>query len=181
MKPISLYALSFVLLSGIVPAHAQDESRLSDDAIRQFYKKGVDVQSGPYDAYADYLRESMSDKYEAQITSTINVPGQTPVKRSEKHTKNSLLSSAREMYNGVRGAKLDNKVTNILKSPDGKNAAVEDISIVRDMTVPVPQGTPPLAMDGEGTCHDLVTLTTQGTIQIVKSFCTYVYTVKPRQ
>ncbi|HTK83616.1 MAG TPA: hypothetical protein VL625_00895 [Patescibacteria group bacterium] len=171
-NPVPQAAL-FLLLA-CAPAFAAGDGssgHITEDAVRAFYQKSVEVLKDPYETYFDFMTKSLSDDFVSVTEMTATIPGQPPTKNTDHQTKETLLQSARTAYDGSKEATVNSEVKDIVIAPNGKTATVTDETTIKGLGIPSGGGKMILG-DSNSRCRDDLGLSSDGSIQITKSTCT---------
>jgi hypothetical protein len=170
-KNIPFLSLMTILTAAMVfPAHAEQD-RITEAAIRSFYKDAAQAHQLPYDRYVSYLEQNMAADYSGTVATTINIPGQQPIQQTITQTKQEMLATSKRDYEAMHGTKIVNEVVKIEIAADGRSAKVQDRTIFTGMTMGGPSAEKPVFIDGGGPCVDSLILSPEGILQASHSSC----------
>lgn len=164
----------------VAPASGDTSSGLDEAGIRAFYAESVTVHHKPLDVYKEWTKNHLHQNVRFTETTTIKLPGASPVVNSRTLTRDEMLDELEENYKAMRGVTVKNEVTAITIAPDGKSAEVKDKTVITGMSVPVGDGKD-LRGDGSSTCNDKVVSTPGMGIQLLSSVCTLDVTLSASQ
>lgn len=166
--------------SDVAPASGDAPSGLSEAGIRAFYAEAETIHHQPLDAYKAWVKNHLHEKARYTLTTTIKLPGASPVVTSRTVTNKEFLETIDENYKAMRGATVKEEVAEIVMAPDGKSAEVKEKSVITGMSVPVDKSKD-LRGDGTGACNDKLVFTPGTGIQVLSSVCTLDVTLSASQ
>lgn len=155
-------------------------SDLSEAGIRAFYAESATIHHKPLEVYKEWTKNHLHKEVKFTETTTIKLPGASPVVNSRTMTRNEMLKELDENYKSMRGVTVKNEVTSVTVAPNGKSAEVKDKSVITGVSVPVGDGKD-LRGDGTSTCNDKVVFTPGAGIQVLSSVCTLDITLSSSQ
>lgn len=167
LKYALLLAVGFCL-SGGSPARAADSpKRLTNSMIEDFYSLSARMYKADFDSFLLFMDQSMHPDVKGYSNVSIYLPGQPPLQSSEISSKDKIMAAARENYDAMNKATVQNVISGITISPDGMKATVHDKNIFTGMILPGSQGQ--LSANGQGDCIDIVVLDTiKGYLKFLK-------------
>jgi hypothetical protein len=156
------------------PAFAAD--RITEDAIRTYYREAAAAFRLPYDQYVAKADSMMANSYRSTAHITFMIPGTKPARRTETMTKEQARKIANQTYNAMKPATIAYTVEKMTISPDGKSAVVNDTINVTGMSM----GAVPMTMSTSGSCNEKLELDARGVLQVVLSECTLTTSMLPK-
>lgn len=153
---------------------------LTESAIRSFYAESESAHRKPFGDYAAWMKKHTHEAAKITQTTTVKMPGASPVIDSRTMTRPEIFDTLREGYDALRDATVRMQISEIVMNPDGRSARVKDRTVITGMTVPVEKDKD-LRGDGTSLCDSEVVLTPGAGIQVRESSCTIDLSLSPSQ
>lgn len=169
--------LTFLICVTANVAYAAEQ--LSEQAIRDFYQKAVDVQLEGAEPTVAFLEKHIAPKAVATMHMITNIKSVPPKKNTEKFNKTRLINTTRQGYKIMKLKTIESTVLSIKVAEDGRSATVKDSTFsTLIQNIPAPQGV--LAFDTEQSmlCDGEVFLE-EGVIKAGSSTCNVEVTMEP--
>jgi hypothetical protein len=170
MKTPSPACAAFFAILAAVSRPALGADKITETAIRDYYKQSMDVLKEPYDVYYGFMEKSMTDDFVSAMEMKTTVEGGPPQPHTDRQTKASLLAGAKEAYDAVKEAQLSYEIKSIDVAADGLTAsAIADLTI-KNLSVPAGHGQILLGTS-TGECRDDFILSPAGVLQLRREDC----------
>ncbi len=170
MRKIFILLLTASVILSVHRAGAAP-SRLTEDAIRSFYRQSGEAHKKSFEDYVAFMNDAMADDFTMTDYITIIFSGRPPSVTKNRETKSSFLARVRIAYEGLKGASITDTVKKTEIADDGKSARVTEEETVRNLSIRVGAAARYFG-NGKGDCDDRVILSDSGQIQVQKSVCT---------
>lgn len=166
----TLIFLVFLTLGGGQIAMAQD--RITEQAIRSFYKESAEIQMEEKDTAVAYFKKHLAEDAVLMVRTITNMEGVPPQKQEMKFNKKEMVEETERGYQYGRVQKIENTVLRVDIAEDGKSARVKDSSFaIMSINIPGPQGNVPMKSENSILCDDTIVLGANGVLQIKDSVC----------
>lgn len=184
MKIMALWTilLATILLIATPAAHAQADKFLTEESIRAYMEESLKSYMLDYPDYEAFLRRVSHKNFIATMDLTITLPGRDPVKNSVTMNYDEVIKAARNGYDSVQNAELEQVITEIKMTPDQQKATVAyTMTIINQSLGSAEQSTQSVMADSVTRCVDDLVFTPGTGPQVIKSACTTEVTAKPQQ
>lgn len=151
-------------------ALAQDT--LTEERIRDFYQKSVDVQLQGEEPSVAHMKKHMHKESTITMHLVTNVTGMPSHKETRVHSKRDAIKETREGYKLGKLKTIENNVISYEIASDGRTAKVKDTTYMTFViNVPTPKGIVSFNAEQSALCDNDISVNEENTIIINNSVC----------